>query len=232
MTKKLFWDLPYQTEFQAKVTDINGNQIILDQTLFYPTGGGIVCDRGKINGIKVVETRKGENENIIHVLEKESDFKIGEEVNGRIDWERRYKLMRLHTAAHLLSAILFKYTGAMMTGGNIDEDKARDDFSVPLNKEDVQKFVDETNEIIEKGAEVKIYFLSREDALKIPAIVKLAEVAPPNITEWRIVEIVGYDIQADGGLHVKNISEIKKIGLLKVENKGKNNRRIYYSLTP
>lgn len=138
--------------------------------------------------------------------------------------------MKLHTAAHLLSSIIFKNTGALMTGGNIDTEKARDDFSVPVDRETVDKFIEEANTAIINGAEIKSYFISREEAMKIPAIVKLATVMPPEIKEWRIVEITGYDIQADGGVHVKNISEIGKIKLLKMENKGKNNRRLYYTV--
>ncbi len=229
MTKKLYWDDAYIKEFDAAVTSVNGNQIELDQTAFYPRGGGLVSDTGELSGTKVLEVLKGDNESILHVVDS-GNFSVGQKIHGNIGWEKRYKIMKLHTAAHLMSSILFKHTGALMTGGNIDAEKARDDFSVPLSKEEMQKFVDESNATIAKGAEVESYFLPREEALKIPQVVKLAEAAPPDIKEWRIVEIVGYDIQADGGVHVKNISEIGKISLLKVENKGKNNRRLYYTV--
>ncbi len=228
MTEKLYWLDAYIKEFDATVTKVDGNKIILNKTAFYPRGGGLVSDVGDVNGVKVLEVVR-DGEDVAHVVENNS-FQVGEQVHGRIDWEKRYKIMKLHTSAHLLSSILFKHTGALMTGGNIDSEKARDDFSVPLSKEEMQKFIDEANDAITKGAEIKIYFLPREEALKIPQIVKLAVAAPPDIQEWRIVEIVGYDTQADGGVHVKNISEIGKIQLLKIQNKGKNNRRLYYTV--
>jgi len=140
--------------------------------------------------------------------------------------------MKLHTAAHIISAILYKEYGTLITGGNISEEYARDDFNLPSEnwKEIVNDTIKKANSIVEEGRNVKIYFLKREEAFKIPGIVKLAEKMPPNVDILRIVEIEGIDIQADGGPHVKNTKEIGRIKLIKAENKGKNNRRIYYTV--
>ncbi len=229
MTRKLFWEDSYLKEFEAKVLSIQGNKVILDQTCFYPKGGGQSCDTGEIEGIKVIETLK-ENEDIIHVLEKEPFLKVNDLVKGKIDWERRYKLMRMHTAAHMISAIINKETGAMITGNQLDLEKSRIDYSLEnFDRALIEECIRKANEEAAKGLEVKTYFLKREEAEKIPSITKLAK-GLPNLKEFRIVEIVRLDLQADGGTHVKNTSEIGKIKIVEMENKGKNNRRIYFSL--
>src|SRR5438445_13293246 len=130
MTKKLYWELPYEKNFQAKVHSITGNFLVLDQNLFYPKGGGVSCDLGSINGIEIVETKKGENESVVHVLAEIPNFTTGDTIVGTINWERRYKLMKLHTSAHLISAIIYRKTGSLITGGNIEPDKARLDFNL------------------------------------------------------------------------------------------------------
>lgn len=137
--------------------------------------------------------------------------------------------MRMHTSAHLLSAIFYNKLGAKITGNQIDFDKSRIDFSLEsFDRALIESLIEEANRIIEKDAQIKIYFLKREEALKIPGLVKLAEAQPPDVETLRIVEIEGIDIQADGGCHVSRLKEIGKIVLLKLENKGKANRRIYY----
>ncbi|MEM4139174.1 MAG: alanyl-tRNA editing protein, partial [Sulfolobaceae archaeon] len=155
----------------------------------------------------------------------------GSEVIGKIDWEKRYRIMRLHTASHIIAAIAFNKYGALITGGHITAEYAKDDFNLD-EKEKLIDIIEQANEIAKRGIEVKIYFLPREEALKIPGIVKLAERNPPNLPIWRIVEIPGIDIQADGGPHVKNTSEIGEIVLLKIENKGKGRKRVYYNVKP
>lgn len=231
MTKKLFWENAYLTEFTASVTKVNGPQVLLDQTAFNPRGGGLVGDTGRIEGVRVADTLKGEGDEIIHLLEYDSAFKIGDTVHGRLDWDRRHRLMRMHTAAHLLSAVFNNTANAMITGNQIEPEKSRVDFS--LESSDRQLFDDccaKANEIIKQDLPIKIYFLKREEALKIPNIVKLANAMPPEIEDLRIVEIGDVDIQADGGPHVKRLSEIGRVEILKIENKGKNNKRVYYTL--
>lgn len=230
MTKKLFWEQPYSQEFTAKITWSDGTRVELDQTLFYPKGGGVSCDTGVLAGTKVVETSKV-GDRILHILESPSSFEVGQSVTGRIDWDRRHRLMRMHTAGHLLSALFYSGAKCLITGNQIDADKSRMDFSLEVfDRSQIEGFVSKANELTAKDAPVKSYFLDRNEALKIPDMVKLAEAAPPVEAQLRIVEIAGIDRQADGGLHVAQLKEIGRINLLKLENKGKTNRRLYYDV--
>jgi len=231
LTKKLFWDDMYLKDFTAKVATVEGNQIILDQTAFNPRGGGLVGDTGWIDELKVVDTVKGPAESIAHISETPPNLAVGAEVKAKLDWDRRHRIMRMHTSAHLLSAMFNKRTGALITGNQIEPDKSRIDFSLDdFDRERMLTYCSEANEAISKDATVKTYFMKREEAIKIPGITKLATAAPPDVLELRIVEIEGYDIQADGGVHVKSLHEIIKIEPLKFENKGKSNRRLYFTI--
>ena len=204
---------------------------MLDQTAFNPHGGGLVGDIGWLDEAKVVDTVKGDNDSIVHVLESPASFQVGTEVQGKLDWDRRYRIMRMHTSAHLLSSIFHKQTGALITGNQIQPDKSRLDFSLEgFDRERMLTYCSQANEAITKNPPVKTYFMKREEALKIPGITKLATAAPPDVQELRIVEIEGYDTQADGGVHVKSLGEIVKIDPLKFENKGKSNRRLYFTI--
>ena len=141
--------------------------------------------------------------------------------------------MRMHTAAHVLGSMMFNELGAKITGNQLEVDKTRFDFN--LEEFDRVKFdaaVAKANEALSRAVELKTYSLPREEAMKIPGVVKLAGALPPSISELRIVEIPGVDIQADGGTHVRNLSEAGRIEILKLENKGKENRRIYFTLMP
>ena len=230
MTKKLFWEQPYSQEFTAKITWSDGTRVELDQTLFYPRGGGVSYDTGVLGGTKVVETSK-DGDRILHTLESPSSFAVGQSVTGRIDWDRRHRLMRMHTAGHLLSALFYSGAKCLITGNQIDVDKSRMDFSLEVfDRSQIEGFVSEANGLIAKDAPVKSYFLDRSEALKIPDMVKLAEAAPPVEAQLRIVEIAGIDRQADGGLHVAQLKEVGRINLLKLENKGRTNRRLYYDV--
>jgi len=237
MAKILYMDDGYLTEFDATVTRVEGDgkAVALDQTAFYPTGGGQPNDEGKLVRVSdgkeflVTTVRKAEGE-ILHDV-CEPGLVVGDKVRGEIDWKRRFKLMRMHTAAHVLAATVGKLAGALVTGKQLELQQSRIDFSVEqFDREKIQQYTDEANKAIATNAPVKTYFLPREEAMKIPGIVKLAERMPPNIPELRIVEIVGVDIQACGGTHVKAVGEIGKINVLKAENKGKTNRRMYYKV--
>ncbi len=139
--------------------------------------------------------------------------------------------MRMHTAAHVLASIFYKDYNAKITGNQLEEQKTRFDFSIEdFDREKMEKAIEKANNYLSKDIEVKVYYLPREEALKNPEMVKLANALPPNIDPLRIVEIPSIDIQADGGTHVKNLKEVGKIKLLKLENKGKNNKRIYFAL--
>jgi len=230
LTKKLYWEQPYSQEFAAKIIGSEGTRVELDQTLFYPRGGGVSFDTGELGGSKVVETLK-EGDKILHTLESSYSFAVGQNVTGRIDWDRRHRLMRMHTAGHLLSALFYSGAKCLITGNQIDVERSRMDFSLEIfDRPQIEGFVNEANKLIANDAPVRSYFLDRSEALKIPDMVKLAEAAPPVEAQLRIVEIAGIDRQADGGLHVAQLKEIGRIELLKLENKGKTNRRLYYDV--
>jgi Ser-tRNA(Ala) deacylase AlaX len=235
MIKSLYLEDSYLKECDATVLSVNdGKYIVLNQTIFYPKGGGQPHDLGKImhgnsiyNVINVGKFKGG----ISHEMDKIGLSK-GDKVHCILNWKRRYRLMRSHTAAHTLAAILEKETGALITGNQLEEDKVRFDFSLEnFNREIFQIYIDKANELFKKDIPVKWYEIPREEAMKIPGIVKLAKVLPPNIPLLRIVEIQGIDKQADGGTHVKNLKEVGAIKIMKAENKGKNNRRVYFRLS-
>src|SRR5438067_2876021 len=166
-----------------------------------------------------------------HTIESPASLAIEQAVTDRIDCDIRHRLMRMHTAGHLLSALFYSGAKCFITGNQIDVDKSRMDFSLEVfDRSQIESFVKEANKLITNDAPVKSYFLDRSEALKIPDMVKLAEAAPPVEAQLRIVEIAGIDRQADGGLHVAHLNEIGLIELLKLENKGKTNRRLYYDV--
>lgn len=233
MTEQLWLKDCYIREFEAEVTEALGKYIMLDRTAFYPESGGQPTDKGVLecDGLtyNVLFVNKVGND-IRHEIDREG-LKQGDKVKGKIVWERRHLFMRYHTAAHILSAIINKHTGALITGNQIAEEKARLDFSLQnFDREMMEKFVAEANEAISKNLPVTIYFMPREEAFKIPAIVKLAKFLPESITEIRVIDVEGIDKQACAGCHVKNTSEIGKMEILSCENKGKDNRRVYFVL--
>ncbi|MBU2638048.1 MAG: alanyl-tRNA editing protein [Nanoarchaeota archaeon] len=233
MTEQLWLKDCYEKEFEAEVIDVAGRYVMLNRTAFYPESGGQPTDKGifECNGetYNVLYVNKVGND-IRHEVDKEG-LKIGDRLKGTINWERRHLFMRYHTAAHILSAVINKHTGALITGNQIAEEKARLDFNLEnFNSEMMNEFVKEANEEIAKSLPVKIRLMERDDAFEIPAIVKLAKLLPESITEIRVIDVEGVDQQACAGCHVKNTSEIGKMEVLSCENKGKNNRRVYFVL--
>ena len=231
----------YVKEFEATVTDVADDRfIILDRTAFYPDSGGQPHDTGVLvregdgREFPVTYTRKIDDlishEVTITDPGSGSGLAAGDRVTGRIDWERRYLFMRSHTACHVLSAVIHKETGALITGNRIGEARTRVDFSLKdFDRSEIKSFEEKTNEIIDQNLPVEIKILSKEEALEIPSIVKL-KMDLPDREEIRVIDIVGYDSQACGGTHVGNTGEIGQIEVVKAENKGKNNRRIYFRL--
>ncbi|MBI4176797.1 MAG: alanyl-tRNA editing protein [Candidatus Aenigmarchaeota archaeon] len=235
MTEALYLHDSYVAEFTANVVSVDGREIILDVTAFYPSSGGVPNDTGKIdvNGsdasFSVVNVVKKDGQ-IVHSVDSDG-LGPGDNVTGKIDWNRRYVLMRMHTAAHILSSVFNKEAGVLITGNQLGVEKSRMDFNMEIiDKEKINSYIEAANRIVAENVPVEASFMKREDAMKIPDVVKLANALPPNIPELRLVKIGAYDLQADGGCHVKNTSEIGKIELLSVENKGKSNRRIYYKV--
>ncbi len=233
MTKALYLEDSYLRECDATVVSVKeGKFIVLDQSIFYPKGGGQPWDTGKIardNDIfNVVYVGKFSGE-ISHEVDR-LGLQEGDEVHCILNWKRRYRLMRSHTAAHVFASLLCKETGALITGNQLAEEKIRFDFSLEeYSRELLERYIDKTNQLLGRDIPVKWYELPKEEAMKIPGIVKMAEALPPDIPNLRIVEIAGVDKQADGGTHVENLKEVGHIKLLKTENKGKNNRRVYFS---
>ncbi len=233
MTELLHMKDSYLKEFEAKVVNVTDRGIVLDRTAFYPRKGGVDCDTGVLiaggREIKIKEVLwDGE---VLHIPEKPEPISAGTPVKGRIDWERRYHLMKLHTAAHLLEAVIFKRTGALIGSGRVEIGGSYLGFTLEnMDRELISEAVNEANSLIQRGAPVRIYFLPREEALKDPEMVKLASRLPPAVRELRIVEIEGIDRQACGGPHVANIKEIGNIEIIRIKNKGKGNRRLYYEI--
>ncbi len=241
MAKLLFQEDSYIREFDATILDIKDNKVFLDRTAFHPgPSGGLDTDRGWLilpDGTRFsVDRVVKEGEKVVHIVSGDIGLlKPGLPVHGVLDWERRYRIMRLHTASHIIAALLFNSYGAKVTGGHIAPDVARDDFDlrgVENWKEVLRQVIDEANNVARRCIEVRVYWLPREEALKIPGIVKLAGRLPPNVEKIRVVEIPGVDIQADGGPHVKNTCEIGTIEFVKVESKGARRRRLYYTVSP
>lgn len=233
MTELLCLKDSYLKECDASVIEANGKEIVLDQTIFYPRGGGQPTDTGKIitdgNEYNVISVSKKEGK-VLHELDKEG-LAVGATVKCILNWERRYKLMRSHTAAHVLASTMNKEANVLITGNQIEEDKIRFDFNLEtFDRAVFEDIVKKANELLKEDIELRVYSLPREEAMKIEGVVKLAVALPPAISELRIVEIPGIDLQADGGTHVKNIKECGQIELIKLENKGKDNRRIYFRI--
>jgi Ser-tRNA(Ala) deacylase AlaX len=232
MTERLFWQDMYLREFDAKVESVDESGVRLDRTAFNPRGGGLVSDVGKLSGSDVVEVVK-KDDAIYHVLGGGASLSPGDSVHGVIDWERRHRVMRMHTTAHILSAVVNRETGALITGNQISPVESRIDFSLEaFDREKFGDYVRMANDAARSGAEVRTFFMKREEALRTPGFVKLAGALPPAVEELRIVQIGEIDTQADGGVHVKNTSEIGEIVVNRIENKGKSNRRLYFSLRP
>lgn len=234
MSTALYLDDSYLKEWKATVTGVkNGKFITLDKTAFFPKGGGVPNDTGVIlkndRQYRVIFTGKFDGQ-ISHEVDSEG-LKDRDEVKCILDWERRYKLMRIHTACHILSSVFYRAEGALVTGNQLDVGQGRIDYDMEdFTQEKIERYIDEANRVFSKSIEVKIYYMKRDEALKIPEMVKLKNALPPNVENLRIVEVPGVDIQADGGPHVANTSEIGRIKFLRMENKGRQNRRVYIEL--
>jgi misacylated tRNA(Ala) deacylase len=235
MATALFLSDSYLKESPATVVSVKDEKyVILDQTIFYAKGGGQPCDTGKMirdtEVFNVVYVGKFSGE-ISHEVDH-AGLRPGDKVKCSLNWERRYKLMRSHTAAHVLAAFLNKGTGALITGNQLEEDHVRFDFSLEkFDRSLMEQYLAKANGLLGTDVPVKWYELPREEAMRIPGVIKMADAFPPDLPALRIVEIVGVDKQADGGTHVRNLREIGKVELVKTENKGKNNRRIYFKLS-
>jgi misacylated tRNA(Ala) deacylase len=238
MTKLLYQTDSYLKEFDAAVTrvDMDARAVVLDETAFYPGGGGQPCDVGQLtlrNVTYPVTKVKKQGSDVLHFLGGEEDMPdVGAQAHGELDWEHRYKLMRTHTALHVLCGTVFRDYGALVTGGNMEPGKGRMDFEFErLQGELVGEIEAAVNKEAEAGHEVRVKILPREEAFQIPDLIRTKiNLLPEGIQEVRTVEIVGLDLQADGGTHVKNTSEIGKIKVVNYKSKGAINKRIYIEI--
>ena len=226
----------YTKEFSATVTKVTNDIFIeLDSTFFYPTGGGQPHDTGKIvkDGEEFqVEFVKKIDKEISHQVSKKG-LLVGDTIKGEIDWQRRYIHMRYHTAAHILSHIIGSETGARTTGNQLSEEKGRIDFNLEkYEKEKIKDYIEMANKVIEEGHEIELSILPREEAEIFlgEKMTSLAKGFSEEIKEVRVVNIKGFAKEACSGTHIKNTKEIGKLELVKVENKGKNNRRVTFKL--
>ena len=223
----LFLDNAYQKEFECKIVNINNNQIILNQTIFYAKSGGQPGDTGTLsnneNDINIIDTTYDVEKNIIHITDEDINFEINEKIKGKINWETRYKHMRMHSALHLLCSII----PFDVTGGQIGNDKSRLDFNVQDSKIDKEEIEYRINEIVKEDHQISYQWITNDELDQQPDLVRTMSVKPPKTTnKIRLVKIGNIDIQPCGGTHVKSTKEIGKIKIGKIENKGKMNRRV------
>ncbi len=233
MTDQLYLRDSYLHEFDARVTAVQEHAVALDRTAFFPGGGGQPADAGTLDwtGVPapIVEVRR-DGDLVWHVFEG-APPSADTPVRGRVDWARRYAIMRHHSALHVLVGIVYRRFGAKVTGGAIYPDRARMDFSLEnLNKELVAAIEAQTNAVIAENLPIHVRFVSREEFDR-GDLTRLANVSlPPTVLEVRVVEIEGFDAQADGGTHVARTGEIGTLEITKTENKGKANRRLEIAL--
>ena len=242
MTKLLYYDDAYLQEFDAQIVDVdtseNGPRVALDQTAFYPGGGGQPNDLGwlTIAGQRYdVSSVKKEGRHIWHKLSTnggEPSIPNGAAVHGQLDWARRYKLMRTHTAMHILCGVVWRDYEASVTGGNMDPGQSRMDFEfASLTRELIGEIEAKCNAEIAAAHDIRTQILPRAEAFQIPDLIRTKiNLLPAGITEVRTVEIVGLDLQADGGTHVGNTREVGAMQVVDYKSKGAINKRIYIEL--
>jgi misacylated tRNA(Ala) deacylase len=238
MTQLLYQTDSYLREFDAVVTEVDeaNHAVVLDRSAFYPGGGGQPNDQGAliVNGaaLPIIKTRKGP-EGVWHILAAETALpELGAQVHGQIDWDRRYQLMRTHSAMHILCGVVFRDFGAQVTGGDMEPLKGRMDFEFEsMSKELVQVIEEAVNREVDANRELRVKILPRDEAFQIPDLIRTKiNLLPPGIPEVRTVEIVGLDLQADGGTHVQHTGEVGRMHVVDYKSKGKINKRIYVEL--
>ncbi len=233
MTELLCQADAYLKEFDATVTAVNGDQVAFDRTAFYPRGGGQPSDAGvlRVGGesepYRVLEAKKQGGE-VSHKLDRAATFATGASVHGAIDWERRYKLMRTHTALHILCGVIFRDFGVSVTGGDMEPLAARMDFELErMSATFAQQVEAKVNAEIAAARHIRVRILPRAEAFQIPDLIRTKiNLLPPDIQQVRVVEIIGLDLQADGGTHVANTREVGRIKVVGHESKGKINKRL------
>jgi misacylated tRNA(Ala) deacylase len=238
MTKLLYQTDAYLKEFSAIITsvDVETRAVILDQSAFYHGGGGQPCDFGTLEVAGVtypVEKVKKQGDDVLHFLGGTDLLPAPNSTSrGTMDWARRYQLMRTHTALHILCGTVFRDYGAKVTGGDMDPLKGRMDFEFENMRGELVKAIETaTNLEVGQGREIKVKILPRDEAFQIPDLIRTKiNLLPEGIMQVRTVEIVGLDLQADGGTHVMNTSEVGNIKVVDYKSKGAINKRIYIEI--
>jgi len=238
MTELLYQTDSYLQEFEANVLSILADEraIILDRTAFYPGGGGQPCDFGSLTVggvIYPVQKVKKLADDVLHFLGGNDSLpSAGSASRGTLDWARRHKLMRTHTAMHVLCGTVFRDYGALVTGGDMEPLKGRMDFEfATMRGELVREIEAAVNKEVAEAREIRVKILPREEAFQIPDLIRTKiNLLPEGIAQVRTVEIVGLDLQADGGTHVRNTNEVGKIRIADYKSKGAINKRIYIEI--
>lgn len=233
----------YTRDFTAQVSAVQADQglVVLDRTAFYPGGGGQPYDVGTLLlGEQTLAVSKVERRghDILHHIEVEGEaflpslLQAGCDITGHVNWERRYRLMRTHTALHILCGVVWRDYGAQVTGGHMEPLKGRMDFEFEaLGRELVQEIEAKVNAEVERGREVRVRHVPRAEAFQIPDLIRTKiNLLPEGIEEIRTVEIVGLDLQADGGTHVANTREVGQIRIVDYKSKGRINKRLHIEL--
>ena len=235
MTEEIASRDAYRSTAEGRVIGITPEGVEIDRTVFYARGGGQPGDVGTLRyaggEVEVVDTIRREGK-IIHVVTDPLGLEPGAEVEGVIDWERRYRLMRTHTALHALSGVVWRDFGAKVTGGNMEPGVARMDFELDSMSTEFGREVERIlNDELVKGYPAEVVFLARDAALKDPELIRTkANLIPDYVTEIRVIDIVGLDRQADGGTHVRTTLEVGQVRVVKTESKGKANKRMRIEL--
>jgi misacylated tRNA(Ala) deacylase len=238
MTSLLYQTDSYLKEFDATIASVLTTEraVVLDQTAFYPGGGGQPCDFGilKVDGnIYPVDKVKKQGDEVLHFLAGDMPLPTpGSIAHGTLDWVRRYELMRTHTALHILCGTIFRDYRALVTGGNMEPRQGRLDFEFEtMRGELVREIESAINQEVAEAREIRVKILPREDAFQTPDLIRTKiNLLPEGIQEVRTVEIVGLDLQADGGTHVHNTREVGRIRVADYKSKGAINKRIYIEL--
>jgi misacylated tRNA(Ala) deacylase len=234
-TELLFLDDAYQRSCTATVLAVTDDGVVLDRTVFYPTGGGQPHDTGILQWpggeVAVIAVRK-QGAAVTHAVDGTAP-PIGTQVTATIDWERRHQLMRTHTALHILCGVIWNEWGTAVTGGNMEPLKARMDFEFdPLPEGFADRVTELVNAEIAAARPIEVSFLPRVEALADADLIRTkVNLIPDVVTTIRVVDIVGLDKQADGGTHVADTSEVGHFAITKTESKGKGNKRVRMQLS-
>ena len=238
MTELLYQTNSYIKEFDAIIHSVLTTEraVVLDRSAFYPGGGGQPCDFGTLDvegTIYSVDKVKKQGEDVLHFLGGDAPLpSIGSAARGILAWARRYELMRTHTALHILCGTIFRDYGALVTGGDMQPGKGRLDFEFETMRGELVREIEAAiNKEVAQGREIRVQILPREEAFQIPDLIRTKiNLLPEGITHVRTVEIVGLDLQADGGTHVRNTSEVGTIRVADYKSKGAINKRIYIEI--